>query len=131
MIETVKLTLILHNFFMFGFMVLALIGLIISIKTTDYYIFKKRFKLLMPMYYMFFASLFFTGIIVLTINHFLLTFSSLFMLVVWFIILTTGIKAYKKSKNLDKKDDFIKFAQKKYSIDILITLIAFGITIIF
>jgi hypothetical protein len=118
--ETILLSSELLSLSVFMFVFLAFVGLTLSLSARSYDSLKKRFSLLMPMYYMFFTFIFFMGVLLLSFKSFDLSFINILMLFAWAIMLYTGIKAYKLSKQTLLYERFKSFVWKKYLGDILL-----------
>lgn len=122
--ETFKLTLHLHTAFVGMVLILAVINYFMINNNLSYDTLKKRFRTILPIYYLFLAVTLFTGLVLLGIVKFNLYHSVIFMIIVWFVILLTTIKRYKKFKSL-KRDDkrrigrFVRFTKRKFLIDIV------------
>jgi amino acid transporter len=123
--ETIDLTLKIIRFSSVAFIIFAAIGIVIFIATKDKDRLYKNYKLIMPMYYMFFAITAFCGIILLAFNFFAISLKIIFMIVAFAVILTTSIKSYKFSKNKELFEKFRSFTCKKYVSDIAICLVVF------
>ncbi|MDR1554939.1 MAG: hypothetical protein LBS39_02810 [Campylobacteraceae bacterium] len=117
--------LLLYNILFYGiifFALCALMGVILSLKSKEYKILKKRIFLLNPTYYLFFSIITFSFIIVLALKkHFILI--DLFFALFLAIILLGGIKIYKISKTKESFERFKSFAVKKYCCDMLVCAI--------
>ncbi len=130
--ETFKLTMHLHTAFVGIVLILAVINYFLINNSLDYDTLRKRVRTILPIYYLFLATVIFTGFILLGIAKFDMYQSVIFMVIVWFVLLLTTIKRYKKFKSL-KRDDkrrirrFIRFTKRKYLIDITFILIAIAL----
>ncbi|MDR1285526.1 MAG: hypothetical protein LBJ88_04915 [Campylobacteraceae bacterium] len=126
--ETIVL---LHNILLYSVICLALcafIGVVISLKSKEHKVFKRRLSLLNPTYYLFFSVITFSFMITLILKrHFVLidAFFAAFLI----FILFNGIKVYKFVKNEKTFENSISFATKKYCFDMLLC-VAFYIFII-
>jgi len=123
--ETIDLTLKIIRFSSVVFMIFAFIGVIIFLVTKDKNRLYKNYKLLMPMYYMFFAITIFCGIILLTFNFFQISLKIILMIVAFVIILSTSIKSYKLRKKVALFEEFKSFTLKKYISDLVIFSLLF------
>ena len=123
--ETILLSSKLLSLSVFMFVLSAFAGLALSLSARSYDSLKKRFSLLMPTYYMFFAFIFFMGILLLSFKSFELSFANILMLLAWAIMLYTSIKAYKLSKKTSLYTRFKSFVWKKYLSDILLCSILY------
>ncbi|MFV0481480.1 MAG: hypothetical protein ACK5LP_05810 [Campylobacteraceae bacterium] len=123
--ETYILTSNIISYSSMIFIVCALFGVAIFLFTSDMVQLKKRYKLLMPMYYMFFSIICFCGFILLTFKHFTFSLTNFVMLIVWLIILATSIKSYKLYKNSTLSLKFQQFTLIKYVSDILLVFLVF------
>lgn len=125
MSETFDLTISIIRFSSFAFIVFAFIGIIIFITTKDKNRLYKNYKLLMPMYYMFFAITVFCGIILLAFNFFQISPKIILMILAFIAILTTSIKSYKFSKKKEFFEKFQDFTCKKFISDIVVCSLVF------
>ena len=126
--ETFKLTMHLHT---------ALVGIVLILATANYFLInngldydtlRKRVRTILPIYYLFLATVIFTGLVLLSIAKFDMYQSVIFMVIVWFVLLLTTIKRYKKFKSLRRDDKrrigrFIRFTKRKHLIDIIFILV--------
>ncbi len=130
--ELFKTTLIFHTAFVGIVLILATVNYFLISYDLDYDKLRKRVKTILPIYYLFLATVIFTGIILLSVVRFELYHSVIFMIIVWFVIFLTTIKRYKKFKSL-KRDDkrrisrFVRFSKRKHMIDILFILITMAL----
>lgn len=125
MSETFDLTISIIRFSSFAFIVFAFIGVIIFITAKDKNRLYKNYKLLMPMYYMFFAITVFCGIILLSFNFFQVSPKIILMMLAFIAILTTSIKSYKFSKKKEFFEKFQDFTCKKFISDIVVCSLVF------
>ena len=88
--------------------------------------FSKKVKKVNPVYYALFASVGFTGILILGINSFHMNHSVYLMLVVFLVIFIMSMKLFKKYK-YGSRDEYRSFAKKKYIIDIVLIVITMGL----
>jgi len=126
--ETFKLTMHLHTALIGIVLILAVVNYFLINNGLDYDTLRKRVRTILPIYYLFLATVIFTGLVLLSIAKFDMHQSVIFMVIVWFVILLTTIKRYKKFKSL-KRDDkrrigrFIRFTKRKHLIDIVFILV--------
>lgn len=71
---------------------------------------------------MFFASIGFTGLIALAVNHLQIMHATAMMIVVFLVIFIMSIKLFKVYKK-EPSETYRAFAKKKYSIDIALILV--------
>jgi hypothetical protein len=130
--ETFMITLRLHS---------ALVGIVLIFAAVNYFIINdkldydglvKRFRGMLPFYYLALATVIFTGLVLLGLAKFNFQYSELLMIVVWFIILISTIKRYKKFKSLRRDDTvrlgrFIKFSKKKHLIDMALIIVTMAV----
>lgn len=130
--ETFKLTLHLHTAFVGIVLILAVVNYFVINYNLNYDALRKRFRNILPIYYLFLTTVLFTGLVLLGIVKFNLYRSVIFMIIVWFVILLTTIKRYKKFKSL-KRDDkrrigrFVRFTKRKFLIDIVFILVTIAL----
>ncbi len=126
--ETFKLTMYLHIVLVGIVLILAILNYFLINNSLDYDTLRKKVRTILPIYYLFLATVIFTGLVLLGIAKFDISQSVIFMIIVWFVLLLTTIKRYKKFKSL-KRDDkrrigrFIKFTKRKHLIDIIFILV--------
>ena len=135
--ELLKITVNVHVFFILGTMILAVINLLVVTNTQEFSVVVRRANFLLPMYYMFLSAVIFTGLILMGIAHFSMTFSVALMILVWMIIFVLTIKSYKALKKTRTSKDpafkvqYLWFAKRKWATDlvliVLITLFAWRI----
>lgn len=125
MIETINLTLSIVRFSSIAFVVFAIFGICIFVFTKDKNRLYKNYKLLMPLYYMFFSITVFCGIILLAFSSFYISIRVFLMILTSIIILTTSIKSYKYSKNPYGYEKFKGFTCKKYISDVVLVMFIF------
>ncbi|MDR0468027.1 MAG: hypothetical protein LBG67_04165 [Campylobacteraceae bacterium] len=123
--ETISLTLEVIRLSSLAFIFCACIGITIFIITKSQDRLYKNYRLLMPMYYMFFAITAFCGITLLAFNFFQITLRVILMIAAFTAILITSIKSYKFSKNREFFIKFQSFTRKKYMVDVAICCLVF------
>ena len=126
------LTLILHTAFVGIVFILAIVNYFVINGKLDYNALVKRVRTILPIYYLFLAAVVFTGLILLGISKFRIHYSVIFMVIVWFAILLTTIRRYKKFKSLKSDDErrigrFIRFSKRKHLIDMFLLIITVAI----
>ncbi|MDR0579712.1 MAG: hypothetical protein LBG21_03825 [Campylobacteraceae bacterium] len=104
------------------FALCAFVGIIISFKSKEYRVFKKRLSLLNPTYYLFFSVITFSFIVTLALKGDFVLIDGFFALFLM-LILFGGIKVYKISKNRVAFKNLSSFVLKKYCCDIVICII--------
>lgn len=128
MIETYEMSIGLHLLFikvLLGLLVLHL-GLVFIGDTAKFgYI--KRLMLFLPMYYVFMAFIFFTGMLNLAILHFSMSLSIWVMIVCWIGLIPLGAIGFKRLKAVRVNKEFGKF-KKFMAIKIFceIAIVGFG-----
>lgn len=118
----------LHLIFIVAMVLLGLLNLYFIYASENFLSLTKKIKFVSPQYYMMFASIFFTGLIVLGVTQFKLSFEILLMILVWIIIFVTSIKSfklYKRTRTSGKsaQEAYKKFVIKKYLIDAILLLV--------
>ncbi|MBE0495392.1 MAG: hypothetical protein IBX45_03160 [Campylobacterales bacterium] len=129
--ELLRMSVMLHLFFVLGTLGTALLhlGLLVGIKDAQRL--GKKIHVLIPAYYLLLSGLFFTGLIALAVMHFHVTHWVGIMLVVWVVMLGGSIKTYslfKKTKfhlTEETQGHFVRFAKKKYALDALMLALLF------
>lgn len=91
------LNLHIYSIYTVAFLMLFYLYLTQSNFSTEFN-FIKRIRLFLPIYYMFLAIVFFTGILMLALLNFELNHYSIFMIVSWCLILFLNILQYKSFK---------------------------------
>ncbi|MBE0491605.1 MAG: hypothetical protein IBX44_05095 [Sulfurospirillum sp.] len=124
----IKMSLHLHLFFIVAMLVLGLINVFISYSEKAFLAFERKIKFLMPLYYMCYASIAFTGLILYASMHFNASHTVYMMIFAWVVIFVMSIKAYKQRKKMDANDDTLRVAYKrfmlqKFSFDLFLLLI--------
>lgn len=125
--EMVSLSTHFHALFVVLF--LALLGAnIYHLKSKKtFYKLSKWLELLAPQYFVLLSAIFFTGLLVATASHFILSWSVWVMLGVWLFLLVYGIKAHKVYKKLEPtleaQKHYKAFAVKKYTLDSVVVLL--------
>jgi len=119
--EMIHLSIQLHLIFIF--LLIALIGVNIYLlkKEMPFGYLSKRLELLAPQYYIALSAIFFTGLLVMAVRHFSVSWSVWVMSVAWIFLLVFGIrghKMYKKVKRFEVQPQSYKaFILRNYSID--------------
>ncbi|WP_273404937.1 hypothetical protein [Campylobacter avium] len=91
------LNLHIYSIYTVAFLILFYLYLTQSNFSTEFN-FIKRIRLFLPIYYMFLAIVFFTGILMLALLNFELNHYRIFMIVSWCLILFLNILQYKSFK---------------------------------
>lgn len=91
------LNLHIYSIYTVAFLMLFYLYLTQSNFSTEFN-FIKRIRLFLPIYYMFLAIVFFTGILMLALLNFELNHYSIFMIISWCLILFLNILQYKSFK---------------------------------
>lgn len=130
--ELFTTTIKFHTAFVGILLVLAVVNYFLINDKLDYKTLVKRFRTILPVYYLFLAVVLFTGLILLGVAKFTIHFSVIIMIFVWFAILMLTIRRYKKFKSLRSDDDrrrarFIRFLKRKHLIDIALIIITMGL----
>lgn len=127
MIEFYDLSLALHNFFSRFFIVLSLIFLILIFSNSQNGIkFHKRIRFFIPLYSFSLSALIFTGIIMLPVINFHISFKVFLMILASIIFpafIGISFKALKKGYYTKSYKNFKKKAKILVSIILVITLI--------
>jgi len=121
--ELIHMAIKYHQYFIGGMLFVALINLYFIFKDKE---FSKKVKKVNPVYYALFASVAFTGIIILSINQFHMTHGVYLMLVVWTFIFVMSMKLFKKYK-YGTPSEYRSFAKKKYILDIVLIVATMGL----
>ncbi len=107
------------------------IGFMLIIASTNLYFifgdknFSKKVKMLNPLYYMFFAIVGFSGVIVLAIYQFSISHMVWLMIAVFLIIFVMSMKLYKVYKYQHSK--YRAFAKKKYLLDVALMVLTMSL----
>ena len=112
-----------HQYFITGMLIVALINLYFIFTCKE---FSKKVKKVNPIYYAFFASVAFTGVVVLGVNHMQMTHATYLMIVVWLVIFVMSMKLFKKYK-YGTPEEYKSFAKKKYILDIVLIVATMGL----
>ncbi len=112
-----------HQYFIGGMLIVALVNLYFIFTCKE---FSKKIKKINPVYYAFFASVAFTGVLVLGINQLHMTHAIYLMIVVWLVIFVMSMKLFKKYK-YGSPEEYRSFAKKKYILDILLLIGTMGL----
>jgi|LGVF01.2.fsa_nt_gb hypothetical protein len=112
-----------HQYFIGGMMIVALVNLYFIFTTKE---FSKKVKKVNPVYYALFASVAFTGVLVLGMNQLHMTHGVYLMIVVWTVIFVMSMKLFKKYK-YGSPDEYRAFAKKKYILDIILIVATMGL----
>jgi len=105
-----------HLFFLVGMVVIALVNLYFISTCRD---FSKKVKKINPVYYGFFASAIFCGIIILTVYRFSVTYPFYLMIGAALAVFIMSMKLFKKYK-YGTQSEYREFAKKKYILDIVL-----------
>ncbi|WP_169943176.1 hypothetical protein [Campylobacter sp. RM15925] len=90
----------------------------------------KRIRLFLPTYYSFLAAMLMTGLLLMSVFYFHLSFRAVVMIVVWVFLIGLGVMEFKKLKVAMKSKNFIDFRKKmrfKILLDLALVLIASGV----
>ncbi len=112
-----------HQYFIGGMLIVALVNLYFIFTCKE---FSKKVKRVNPVYYALFASVAFTGVLVLGVNHLQMAHATYLMMVVWLVIFVMSMKLFKKYK-YGTPDEYRAFAKKKYIIDIVLIVATMGL----
>jgi len=121
--ELINTTIKYHQYFIGGMLIVALLNLYFIYTDKE---FSKKVKKVNPVYYALFASVAFTGILVLGINQLHVTHAVYLMILVWTVIFVMSMKLFKKYK-YGTPDEYRSFAKKKYIIDIILIIATMGL----
>jgi len=121
--ELINTTIKYHQYFIGGMLIVALLNLYFIYTDKE---FSKKVKKVNPVYYALFASVAFTGILVLGINQLHVTHAVYLMILVWTVIFVMSMKLFKKYK-YGTRDEYRSFAKKKYIIDIILIIATMGL----
>ena len=121
--ELVNTAIKYHQYFIVAMLFVALVNLYFIFTSKE---FSKKVKKVNPVYYSLFASVAFTGILVLGVNHMYMTHAIYLMLGVWLVIFVMSIKLFKKYK-YGNPDEYRSFAKKKYILDIVLIVATMGL----
>ena len=122
--ELLKSAIFYHSLSVGFMLVVAFINLYFIFYSDD---FSKKIKMINPIYYMFFASAGFTGLIILGINQLHITHAVWMMITVFLIIFIMSIKLYKVYKYQPNTTYYRIFAKKKYIVDIVLILVTMSL----
>ncbi|WP_279061072.1 hypothetical protein [Campylobacter lanienae] len=128
MIETYDMSIGLHLLFvkvLLGLLVLHF-GLVFIGDTTKFsYI--KRLMYFLPTYYLFMASIFFTGMLNLAFLHFSMSLSIWIMIICWIALIPLGAIGFKRLKAVRISKEFGKFKRfMAIKIACEIVIVSFG-----
>jgi hypothetical protein len=112
-----------HQYFIGGMLIVALVNLFFIFTDKE---FSKKVKKVNPVYYALFASVAFTGVIILGVNQLHMTHGVYLMLVVWTFIFVMSMKLFKKYK-YGTPSEYRSFAKKKYILDIVLIVATMGL----
>lgn len=116
-----------HIYFLIGMVIAALINLYFIFTSKE---FSKKVKKVNPAYYGLFASVAFTGVIILAVYHLHMTHTVYMMIVAWLVIFVMSMKLFKKYK-YGTPAEYREFAKKKYILDIalisIVTIIVYAV----
>lgn len=121
--ELIQTAIKYHQYFIGGMLVVALVNLYFIYTDKE---FSKKVKKVNPVYYALFASVAFTGILVLGVNQLHVSHAVYLMIVVWVVIFIMSMKLFKKYK-YGTPDEYRAFAKKKYIIDIILISATMGL----
>ncbi|MFK5881613.1 MAG: hypothetical protein QM482_05315 [Sulfurospirillum sp.] len=130
--ELFNATIKFHTAFVGILLILAIVNYFVINDKLDYKALVKRVRTILPLYYLFLATVLFTGLVLLGVAKFTIHYSVIFMVLVWFGILMMTIRRYKKFKSLRsdderRRDRFVKFSKRKHLIDIALIVITMAI----
>jgi len=112
-----------HQYFIGGMLIVALVNLYFIFTDKG---FSKKVKKVNPVYYALFASVAFTGVIILAVKQLHMSHGVYLMLVVWTVIFVMSMKLFKKYK-YGTPNEYRSFAKKKYILDIILILSTMGL----
>ena len=112
-----------HQYFIGGMLIIALVNLYFIFTSKE---FSKKVKRVNPIYYGLFASVAFTGVFLLGVNHMYMTHATYLMVAVWLVIFVMSMKLFKKYK-YGIPNEYRSFAKKKYILDIALLTITMGL----
>ncbi len=117
-----------HQLFSGGLLLLAVLNIYFIKKEQLFHALARQIEFLAPQYYLLLAAILFTGLLVWTVEEFVIKADVLAMISIWFIILITSIIKYQKYKRVRAKDiegqkEFKNFAMKKYISDIVLIIV--------
>jgi len=126
--ELFNVTLKFHTTFVGILFVMAIVNYFVINDKLDYRALVKRVRTILPVYYMFLATVLFTGLVLLGVSKFTIHHSVYLMILVWFAILMMTIRRYKKFKSLRSDDErrrgrFIRFSKRKHLIDTVLIMV--------
>lgn len=90
----------------------------------------KRIRFFLPTYYGFLAAMLMTGLLLMSVFYFHLSFRAVVMIAVWVLLIGLGAMEFKKLKVAMKTKKFIDFKKKmrfKILADLVLVLIASGV----
>lgn len=105
----------------------ALWIIFIFYRLKDYKELTKKYERYVLFYYFFVSTIFFTGLILLTILKFHFTLKVILMILAIFHLLITSIKLHRvfknsRLKNIESQNAFVKQTKKKFILDIVVLL---------
>ncbi|MDR2100843.1 MAG: hypothetical protein LBP40_08485 [Campylobacteraceae bacterium] len=115
--ETIELVNAVLSFSVIALAIVALGGLVSFSFAHERDVLRKRFRAVIPIYYMFLAIMLLCVLLLLSFEHF--QFDNIYIIfIVWIYFLITSIMAYRLGKR--QSDKFKNFTMKKYLGDIII-----------
>lgn len=121
--EIVVLAVKLHQYFIGAMLLVACLNLFFIFTNKD---FSKKVKMINPIYYMFFASVGFTGVLVFGINGLHVSHAVALMMTVFLVIFIMSMKLFKVYK-YQSNSKYRAFAKKKYILDIILIVTTMGL----
>ncbi|MDN5376859.1 MAG: hypothetical protein PWQ42_155 [Sulfurospirillum sp.] len=122
--ELLDMAIKLHTIFIGCMLVIGVVNLFIIL--SDAKNFSKKIKFLNPIYYMFFAAIGFTGVIILGVMHLKISHASALMIGVFLVIFIMSIKLYKVYKKASLQQ-YRTYAKRKYLLDLGLMLLTISL----
>ena len=115
----------LHIYSIYASRFLIIIYIFLTQYFVDEFKFIYRIRVFLPIYYMFLAFVCFTGILLLALKNFDISFYDIFMIFAWILILYLAIKNYKNFKKARKTKKYKIFSMTSSMILVLSFLLLF------
>jgi len=112
------LALHLYSLYASGFLMLFYLILTQGNFKTEF-VFIRRIRLFLPIYYLFLALILFTGALLLALNHFIFNLSFIFMILAWVLIFALAIFHFIQFKKARLKRSYASFRLLSFVILLL------------
>ncbi len=124
-----------HQLFVGVLYLLAFLNIYFISKEQVFAALVKQIDFLTPQYYLLLAAILFTGLLVWTVEQFVLKISVILMIAVWIVIFVTSVMKHRKYRrtgygDLEAQKAFKSFAIKKYISDIVLLTVVVAVAYI-